>query len=49
MDNFEPRISSALSSSRKDYEWFRPWQSTASIFILLDSPDPATIHFIDFY
>jgi hypothetical protein len=42
VDNFEPRIHSALSSCRKDHGWSRLWQSTASIFILLDSPDPAT-------
>lgn len=49
MDNFEPRIYSASSSCKKDYGWSRLWQSTASIFILLDSPDPATVDSIDFY
>lgn len=29
--------------------WSHLWQSTASIFILLDSPDTATIDFIDVY
>lgn len=36
-------------ASLRHYGWSRLWQSTASIFIPLDSPVTATIYITDFY